>query len=462
VSLAASPAPSPLPEDLRAQLVSIVGDAHVLVDPELTAGFTADWTGRFRGATPAVVRPGSTAEVAAVLAACQRSGVAVVPQGGNTGLVGGSVPLHGEAVLSLRRLDAVGEVDRAAGQITVGAGVTLGRLQEAARDAGFVFGVDLGARDSATVGGMIATNAGGLRFLRYGGMRDQVLGLEAVLADGRVLSHLDGLWKDNTGYDWGRLLCGSEGTLAVITRARLRLAPAPAEVAVALLAFESVAGAVEATWALRGSVADLSAAEVFFDGGLRLVCEQLGLLPPFPQRYPAYLLVEAAGLSDPLPALAAAVEGLAGLGDAAVADSAGRAAALWGYRERHPEAVNLLGAPHKLDVTLPAAALAHFVETVSDVVHDVDAAAAVWLFGHVADGNIHVNITGPGREDERTDEAVLRYVASLGGSISAEHGIGTAKRAFLHLNRSPEELAVFGAIRNALDPTRMLNPHVLV
>lgn len=445
---------------LLGELVAAVGPDHVLTDGDLTAGYTTDWTGRFIGRTPAVVRPGNTAEVAAVLRACQRAGVAVVPQGGNTGLVGGSVPLSGEVVLSLRRLSGVGEVDPAAGQITVGAGATLAQLHEAARCAGFQFGVDLGARDSATVGGMIATNAGGLRFLRYGGMRDQVLGLEAVLADGRVLSHLDGLWKDNTGYDWGRLLCGSEGTLAVITAARLRLAPALSEVAVALLAFASVQDAVAATWALRAEVASLCAAELFLHAGLELVCDRLLLPVPFAGPHAAYLLVEAAANTDPLADLAAAVERLAGVTDAAVADPS-RVATLWGYRERHTEAINQLGAPHKLDVTLPAARLAHFVDTVPGVVHQVEPSAQVWLFGHVADGNIHVNITGLDPEDERADEAVLRYVASLGGSISAEHGIGTAKRAFLHLNRSPEELSVFAALKAALDPLRTLNPNVL-
>jgi FAD/FMN-containing dehydrogenase len=399
--------------------------------------------------------------VAAVLTACREAGVAVVPQGGNTGLVGGSVPLHGEVVLSLRRLDDLGEVDPAAAQVTVGAGVTLDRLHTHAAAADLAFGVDLGARESATVGGMIATNAGGLHFLRYGGMRDQVLGLEAVLADGSVVRHLDGLWKDNTGYDWGRLLCGSEGTLAVVTAARLRLVPAESERALALLAFDDVASAVDAVWSLRANVESLSAAELFLGAGLELVCDRLDLPKPFPRVHPAYLLVECAGRHDPTDELAEAVSALATVLDVAVADR-GRYQLLWWYRERHTEAINLLGPPHKLDVTLPAARIAEFVDAVPGVVEAADPSARCWLFGHVADGNIHVNITGPAPDDEATDEAVLARVAALGGSISAEHGIGTAKKAWLHLNRSPAEVRLFRSIKAALDPSGLLNPHVLL
>src|ERR687885_1679537 len=221
---------------LRA-LAEVVGPRHVLTDPDLTAGYAVDWTGRFRGRAPAVVRPADTTEVAGVLALLAGAGRPVVPQGGNTGLVGGSVPLHGEIVLSLRRLDGIGPVEVLAGQVTAGAGATLAAVEAAARPHGLTFGVDLAARDSATIGGMVATNAGGLRMLRYGNMRAQVMGVEAVLPDGRVLSHLAGLAKDNTGYDLAGVLTGSEGTLGVITRVRLRLVPRLAARTVGLLAF---------------------------------------------------------------------------------------------------------------------------------------------------------------------------------------------------------------------------------
>src|SRR6185437_14109265 len=245
---------SPLPgsmDGLVVDLGEVVGPDQVLSDPEVVASYTVDWTGRFRGASTVLVRPGSVAEVAAVVVACRRHGAAVVPQGGNTGMVGGGVPLAGEVVLSLRRLDAVGDVDRLAGQVTVGGGATLGTVRQAAADAGWAYGVDFAARDSCTIGGNVGTNAGGLRVLRYGDTRAQVLGIEAVLGTGQVVSHLGGLLKDNTGYALPALLCGSEGTLGVVTAARLRLVPPSPHRVVALLAFGGTAEAVSAAAELR-------------------------------------------------------------------------------------------------------------------------------------------------------------------------------------------------------------------
>lgn len=444
------------------RLARIVGARHVLTDPELTAAYAVDWTGRFRGSAPAVVRPGCTEEVAAVLAACNEAGVAVVPQGGNTGLVGGSVPMGGEVVLSLRRLDHLGPVDTLAGQVTAGAGVTLAALQHHAAAMGWAFGVDLAARDSATVGGMVATNAGGNRMLRYGPMRAQVLGVEAVLADGRIVRHLGGLLKDNTGYDLAGLLTGSEGTLAVVTRVRLLLVPAYEQRVVALLALGSVRDAIEATVELRRGLDCLESAELFLAEGLDLVCRAFGIPRPFTGNHSSYLLVECADHDDPLPALGRAVERLGPLvADAAVATDAAHRAALWRYREAHTEAIATLGVPHKLDVTLPAGELAAFVERVPHVVGSRAPGARTFLFGHVGDGNVHVNVVGAGEGDE-VDGAVLELVAAMGGSISAEHGIGRAKRAWLHLNRSPAEIEVFRAIKRALDPNGILNPGVLL
>jgi FAD/FMN-containing dehydrogenase len=408
------------------------------------------------------VRPGSVTEVAAVLRACTDAGAAVVPQGGNTGLVGGSVPLHGEIVLDLRRLDSLAPVDALAAQVSAGAGVTLGRLHEHVAAAGWRYGVDLAARDSATVGGTVATNAGGINVLRYGSTRAQVAGIEAVLADGRVLRRMEGLEKDNTGYDLPGLLCGSEGTLAVVTAARLRLHPKPEFFVVALCAFDDVASALAGAAELRRAAVCVDAIEFFVQSGLDLVCECLGLTKPFPGAHGAYLLIEAADRTDPTAALGAAVEQCAGLREAAVATSAGARAALWRYREGHTEAINQLGPPHKLDVTLPAASLAAFVEEVPGTVAAVAPGAMTWLFGHAADGNVHVNVTGVAPDDERVTEVVLMLVATRHGSISAEHGIGSAKRAYLSLVRTPEEIATYRAIKHALDPDGILNPHVLV
>ena len=456
------PVAAALTPRVLAELADVVGSPHVVTDPEVTAGYAVDWTGRYRGATPAVVRPGSAAEVAAVVACCRAHGIAVVPQGGNTGMVGGGVPRHGEVVVSLRRLDEIAPVDAGGGQLQAGAGATLRAVQDAARAAGWSYGVDLGGRDSATIGGNVATNAGGLRVLRYGDTRAQLLGAEAVLGTGATLSHLGGLVKDNTGYPWHALLCGSEGTLGIVTAVRLRLVPpAPARV-VAVIGFERAPLAVAAAQQLRRSVPSLAAAELMVDAGVSLVCRVLGLAMPLPSAHAAYLLVEAADVTDPAPVLSAAVASLEGAREDAVATEPGPIAALWRYREGHTEAVNSLGPPHKLDVTLPYDALADMVERLPAVVAAVAPRAQVWLFGHVGDGNVHVNVTGVEPDDDAVDDAVFQAVAGAGGSISAEHGIGTAKSKWLHLNRSPAERAAFAAIKHALDPDGILNPHVLL
>ncbi len=394
--------------------------------------------------------------------ACRAHGATVVPQGGNTGLVGGGVPLAGEVVLSLRRLCRVDDVDTDAGQLTAGAGATLADVQRAAEAGGWAYGVDFAIRERATVGGSVATNAGGLRVLRYGDTRAQLLGIEAVLGDGSVVSHLGGLVKDNTGYHLPSLLCGSEGTLGIVTAARLRLVPRADERAVALLAFDGVGAAVAAAAALRRQVRVLEAAELFLAGGLDLVCQVTGLAPPCPGRHEAYLLVEAADRVSPAADLAAAIGSLTDVADMVVAVDAPARAGLWRYREQHTAAVNTLGPPHKFDVTLPGARLVEFVEAVPATIATVSRSGRIWMWGHAADGNIHVNVTGIDPGDRRVDEAVLSLVAGLGGSISAEHGIGTAKRAWLSLSRGSAEIDAFRAVKGALDPDGILNPNVLL
>ena len=449
------------PGPAAARLREVVG-SHVVEDPEVIASYTTDWTGRFVGHSPLVVRPGTTEEVAGVVAVCRELGLALVPQGGNTGLVGGGVPLQGELVLGLGRLGSLDPVDALAGQITVGSGVSLAELHRVAGKAGWAYGVDIASRDTATVGGTVATNAGGLHVLRYGATRAQVLGLEAVLGTGMVVSHLAGLVKDNTGYDWPGLVCGSEGTLAVITAARLRLVPPMPYRTTALLAFPTVSHALEAATSLRRSLPSLEACELMLENGLALVASVTGVGPPFRDPLPAYLLVEAADRTDPTETLADAVAALDQVSDVAVATEPARRAELWAYRESHTVAINTLGPPHKLDVTLPQGALAHFVDRVPATVTQVDRAARTWLFGHVGDGNIHVNVTGLPPDDDRVDEAVFGLVAELGGSISAEHGIGTAKKRWLHLSRSASELTAFRSIKRGLDPDGVLNPNVLL
>lgn len=440
-----------------AQFADIVGRAHVLADPALKSSYEADFTGRFVGRAGLVVRPGTTAEVARVIEVCAAAGIPVVPQGGNTGLVGGSVPSGGEIVLSLRRLVGIGKIDVAARQVTVGAGVPLADLQRRIRPYGWDFGVDLAARDSATVGGMIATNAGGERVVRYGTTRANVIGVTAVLADGSVIDRLAGLPKDNTGYDLTGLLAGSEGTLGIITAARLKLVPLPAHRITALLALDSLATALQVLAPLR-ELESLELAEFFLADGLALVRAHGGLPAPFRADHPVYLLVECAGRCDPAGELTEVLE-KAEVRDAAVAVQASDRHRLAAYRERHTEAINAAGIPIKLDVTVPLDELARFVADLDGL---LAGRARPYVFGHLAEGNLHVNLldAAPGTAEELTED-VLRRVAEVGGSISAEHGIGRAKAAWLALSRSPAEIAAMRAVKTALDPAGILNPGVL-
>jgi FAD/FMN-containing dehydrogenase len=438
-------------------LVAAVGARDVLVDDDVRASYETDWTRRFHGRARAVVRPGDAAEVAAVLAACREHGAAVVAQGGNTGMVGGGVPRGGEVVLSLGRLRELGEVDRATAQVTVGAGVTLAALQGHARAAGLDAGVDFGGRDSATVGGMVATNAGGIQAMRHGTVRARVAGLQAVLADGAIVDRRAGLLKDNAGYDLPALLVGSEGTLGVVTSVRWRLVPLLTARVAALIALPSVAAVAELLARVRPALASLHAAELMTDEGMRLVLDHLGASTPLAGEAPAYLLLECAGRADPTDELVAALD-RAGVQDAVVADEAGELDRLWRLREGHTEALNAAGIPHKMDIGVPLSQLARFAEEVVTVVQRVAPGARTIVFGHLGDGNVHVNVLGPDPEDDAVDEAVLRLAADCGGTISAEHGVGVAKARWLSLTRSADELRAMRAIKRALDPDGILNP----
>jgi FAD/FMN-containing dehydrogenase len=428
---------TPLVRDLRSAMGADAAD-HVLTDPALTQSFGTDWTRRWSATPAAVVRPASGSQVAAVLEACAHNGVPVVPQGGNTGLVGGSVPGEPDAavVLSMTRLSRVGEVDPAARQVSVGAGLTLAGLQRRAREAGLVYGVDLAARDTATVGGTVATNAGGLRVCRFGDTRAQVTGLRAVLADATEIDRLDGLPKDGAGYDLVQLLVGSEGTLAVVTDVRVRLHdPDPPGVTV-LVGCRSVGEAIDLLPA-KG----VRMAELMTDRGLDLTCQVTGLPFPLPSRWPAYLLLQTSDLPE-----------IPGSAEAVVDDR------LVGYRERHPEAIATLGVVHKYDVSVPLGRL-------DEVLGDVAAAVAphrLYVYGHLAEGNLHLGVVGPSPDDATVDEDVLALVAAAGGSIASEHGVGRAKARLLTLSRSRADIAAMQAIKRALDPVGLLNPGVVL
>ena len=391
--------------------------------------------------------------------ACHERGTPIVPQGGNTGLVGGATPDQSgrQIVLSLTRLNTVGQVEPGTGQITVGAGVSLAALQHAAQAAGFEAGLDLGARDSATIGGLAACDAGGLRAIRYGTARRRIAGLEAVLADGTVLSRMSGLLKDNAGYDLPALLIGSEGTLAVITAVRWNLVPRFDARATSIIAFHSVQRATEVAGILRASLPSLEILELMTETGLRRTLEYTSATPPLPVNA-AWLLVQCAASTDPEEELIEALDRVGVADDAVVAVDAAGTERLLRIREAHPEAVNHDGVSHKLDVGIPLPALSHFLARLPAVVEKTSPGARLIVYGHLGDGNVHVNVLGPDPEAMTVDQAVLHLVAECGGTISAEHGIGRHKSAYLKLTRSPAERDVMRAIKRALDPDEILNP----
>ncbi len=438
-------------------LADVVGERHTLEDRDLRASYERDWTGRFGSEARVVVRPADSAQVAEVVRLCAQAGAPLVPQGGNTGLVGASVPRDGEVLVSLGRLGDVGDVDPALGQLTVGAGATLAALQGACRAAGQDAGLDFGARDSCTVGGVVACDAGGARALRHGTARAHVLGLEAVLADGAIVSRLSGLTKDNAGYDLPQLLVGSEGTLGVITAVRWRTTALLSSRVAALVPVASTHEAAGLLTALRAQAPSLESCDFFLDEGMDLVLEHQRRSSPVSQRAPVYVLAECAARSDPTEELAAALEA-AGIEDALVADDTAGREGLWRLREGHTEAINALGVPHKLDVGIPLSSLGRFLDEVPDVVADAAEGARTILFGHLGDGNVHVNVVGPDLDDERADDAVLELTLACGGTISAEHGVGVAKARWLERARGAGELAAMRAVKRALDPAGLLNP----
>ncbi len=453
--------------DLIADLSAAVGQANVLTEPDVLAGYATDWTRRYRGAATCVVWPASTDEMTAVILACADAGVPIVPQGGNTGLVGGSVPAPeppAPVIVSTGRLADLGPVDSRSSQVTAGAGVTIARLAAHAARQGLRYGVDLASRDSATVGGTIATNAGGIRTIRYGPTRSQVAGVTAVLADGSVVSDLSGLTAASTGYDLAHLLTGSEGTLAVITAARLILRPAEPAVAVLLAGVDGISHAAALCADLRADLPGLLAAEYIDAAGLDLVCRVTGLPPPIAPARPGYLLAEvSAGPGAAPSAFDPEQLASAALPDDTVVelDERGRAA-LWAYRERITESIATLGIPHKIDIAIPIAQLGSFTEALADAAPAVPGSPAVIVFGHIGVGNLHVNVLGPDPDDTTVDAAVAKLAAAHGGSVAAEHGVGRAKVGWLGWTRSPAELAAMRAIKSALDPAGLLNPGVLL
>ena len=445
---------------LQERLADIVGAANVLTAPQDTKPYFTDWRRQYSGPAECVVRPASTAEVSKVVALCAREGVAVVPQGGNTGLVGGSVPTGArrELVLALGRMNRIRALDPLNDTATVEAGCVLAAVQRAAADAGRLFPLSLAAEGSCQIGGNLSTNAGGVNVLRYGTAREQVLGLEVVLPDGRVWDGLRGLRKDNTGYDLKQLFLGAEGTLGVITAAVLRLYPKPTAAATAWIALSGAREAVELLAALRARLGErISAFELVSRACLDAVLARLPeLRNPLPRPHPWHVLVEFGDGGAPQK-LHEEVERALAEHDAVLAQSGEQARSLWRIRETIPEA-QFTNVKH--DVSVPVSKIPEFIELAGNALAAAFSDVQVFCFGHVGDGNLHYNV-GPERLVDRR-EAVNRIVydtvARLGGSISAEHGLGQLKRDEVRAHKAPLELELMRALKATLDPKGLMNP----
>ena len=455
---------------------AIVGAGHVLTTDADTSPYLTDWRGRFTGRTRAVLRPADTAQVAALVRQCAQYRVPVVPQGGRTGLVLGSVPdASGQAVvLSLRRLNRIRAIDAFNRTMTVDAGCILHDIQRAAADQGMLFPLSLAAEGSCTIGGNLATNAGGTGVLRYGNTRELCLGLEVVTAQGEVWDALRGLRKDNTGYDLRDLYIGAEGTLGIITGAVLKLFPQPKAAITALVALRSPGDALELLKLVEAECGPtLTGYELMSDICLRLVAGHFPDLPqPFPDRYPHYALLELSsheseqhGVALLENAIERALEASLAQ-DAVVATSIAQSRGLWAIREHIPLAQAAAGKNIKHDISVPISRIADFIEVTDRRLDDAYPGVQVVCFGHLGDGNLHYNIAPPDgihhddflAHQEPINRIVHDSVAAFGGSISAEHGVGALKRDELPRYKSDIELNLMRAIKTALDPLGIMNP----
>jgi len=460
---------------VHARLASIVGDTNVLTAAAETEPYLVDWRGSFRGRARAVVRPGNTAEVAAVVRFCADVGTPVVPQGGNTGLCGGATPdaTGDEIVLALGRMNRVRDIDPANATITVEAGMPLATVQEHAAAAGLYFPLSLASEGSCTIGGNLSTNAGGTAVLRFGNARDLTLGLEIVLADGRVWNGLRGLRKDNTGYDLKQLFIGAEGTLGIATAAVLKLFPVPRTQVTALVALASVNAAVALLGRLQSALSDRLTGFELVSGVALALSRKLDPALPAPMPGHAwYVLVQVDDSAQDSPiatlletTVATAVEAGVVL-DATIAHSAAQAARLWALRENISEAQRREGPNIKHDISLAVSSIPAFLEECNAALLAAFPRARLIIFGHLGDGNLHYNLSAP--EDHSAvdfldnatavNRIVYDRVAHHGGSFSAEHGIGQLKRDELLRYKSDVELDLMRAIKRALDPRGLFNP----
>jgi D-lactate dehydrogenase (cytochrome) len=468
-----SPARPALSADLLARFANIVGAKNTVTDKDAQAPYLVEMRGLYRGTSPMVLRPGSLAEVSAILKLANETRTPIVPQGGNTGLVGGQIPHHDEIVLSLNRLDKIREVDATSNTITAEAGVTLGRVREAATNVDRLYPLLLPSEGSCTVGGNLSTNAGGTTAVAWGIARNQAVGLEVVLADGRVLDNLNKLKKDNTGYDLKNLFIGAEGTLGVITAAVLRLIPRPRSVETAFIGLASPQAALDLFGiACERTGGNVTSFELMARNGIEAVLTHAaGTRDPLSDKHPWYVLIEMSsqaksGLRTALEEILA--EGLERglIADATICDSLDQAKAFWRIRELFGEVQRHEGGSIKHDVSVPIAAVPAFIAEASAAVVKLIPGARPMAFGHLGDGNIHYNVSQPVGADtekflERWDEVntvVFAVVRKFGGSISAEHGIGVMKRDLLPSVKDPVAYELMRTLKKTLDPNNILNP----
>ena len=462
--------------DFHDQLRAVVGTTRVLTDAKDVAPYCTDWRGRYTGTTSCVVLPGTTEEVAAVVRICAEAGTAIVPQGGNTGLCGGATPTGGEVVIVLTRLNRIRAVDPDNNSMTVEAGCTLHAVQQAAQEIDRLFPLSLAAEGSATIGGNLATNAGGVQVLRYGNARELTLGLEVVLADGRIWNGLRALRKDNTGYDLKHLFIGAEGTLGLITAATLKLFPRPRAHAVAWVAVPDPAAAVSLLGQLRDAAGDnVTAFEIVGRPALELVLRHIpDARDPLAGKPAWQVLVELSGARDDLAATLeqalqrAAEEGV--IGDAVLAASEAQTAALWALRENVSEAQKIEGVSIKHDIAVPVSRLPEFIARADAALRAAFPQLRIVCFGHIGDGNLHYNLSRPDAQSnasfiaqtESVNRIVHDLVHALGGSISAEHGLGQLKREEVLRYKSATEMDMMRAVKQALDPRGLMNPGKLL
>jgi FAD/FMN-containing dehydrogenase len=444
---------------LEGSLKSVVGSNHVITDPDVLAGHSVDHTGRYRGRASALLRPGSAEQVAEVLRICRDAGAHVTVQGGRTSLVAGTVPEHDDVLLSTERLRALGDVDTVERRIKAGAGATLAAVQHAATAAGLVFGVDLAARDTATVGGMASTNAGGLRTVRYGNMGEQVVGLEVALPDGSLMHRHSLVRSDNTGYDLPALFIGAEGTLGVITRLDLRLHPTPSHRVTAVCGFADLEALVDAGRMFR-DVDGIAALELIDGRAAALTDEHLGVSAPVQGGW--LLLVELAADHDQTERLADLLDDAQLCGEPAVGVDVAAQQRLWRVREALAEVLGVYGPPLKFDVSLPLPAIGGFARDAVALILAHEPEALPLLFGHIGEGNLHLNVLRcPPERERRLYEPMMDLIAQCGGNVSSEHGVGSRKRAYLPMSRERADIAAMRAIKAALDPSGYLNAAVL-